>query len=259
MRISLSHLLTGSLLFAGTVAQAHSPYLLPNAFDVTQRDHVTVQASFTEVFFTPDIVMKAEDWHVLQPDGAKVALKPVYARDLALLEVETRTPGTYRVSTGLRTGRVAKSALIDGEWQGVGEGRELPAGTRVADMQSLTRADVYVSRGKPTNEALASTGKGVEFQMQTHPNSIGAGEPLRFVVLFEGKPLANQGVELQAGSGGYQGAKPQTLRSDAAGVVQLTPATPGVYHVMTRHRVESGGAGSVVRSYTYALTFEVQP
>jgi hypothetical protein len=30
-------------------ASAHSPYLLPNSFDLGNRDHVSVQASFTDV------------------------------------------------------------------------------------------------------------------------------------------------------------------------------------------------------------------
>uniref|UniRef100_B0SX81 Uncharacterized protein n=1 Tax=Caulobacter sp. (strain K31) TaxID=366602 RepID=B0SX81_CAUSK len=42
--------------FAGVLAgaaQAHSPYLLPSTFDVTDRKLVTVQGAFTESFFSP--------------------------------------------------------------------------------------------------------------------------------------------------------------------------------------------------------------
>ena len=51
-------------------ALAHSPYLLPNAFDLVERKHVTVEASFTETFFVPDVAMKADDYHVVSPDGS---------------------------------------------------------------------------------------------------------------------------------------------------------------------------------------------
>src|ERR1700749_3085754 len=52
--------LGGAVLIAALLAgaaQAHSPYLMPNAFDATGRDHVTVEASFTEHVFIPDVVM----------------------------------------------------------------------------------------------------------------------------------------------------------------------------------------------------------
>jgi hypothetical protein len=69
------------VLLSSDTARAHSPFLLPNFFDVSHRDHVTVQGSFTEEFFSPDVAMKADDYHVIAPDGSKVPLKPVYTRD----------------------------------------------------------------------------------------------------------------------------------------------------------------------------------
>ena len=72
-------------LGASLAVQAHSPYLLPNAFDLVDRKHVTVEASFTETFFVPDVAMKADDNHVIAPDGAKHALTPLYTQDLAII------------------------------------------------------------------------------------------------------------------------------------------------------------------------------
>ncbi len=71
-------------LSASLAVQAHSPYLLPNAFDLVDRKHVTVEASFTETFFVPDVAMKADDYHVIAPDGSKRSLTPVYTQDLAI-------------------------------------------------------------------------------------------------------------------------------------------------------------------------------
>jgi hypothetical protein len=84
-RIANGALLLGAL--AGLPAGAHSPSLLPNAFDVGERDHVSVQASFTETFFVPDVVMKATNWHVVTPDGKSAALATVYTRDVTVLDV----------------------------------------------------------------------------------------------------------------------------------------------------------------------------
>ena len=101
-----------------SVATAHSPYLLPNKFDVSKRDHVSVQASFTEDYLIPDVVMKSDDYHVVLPDGSKTPVTPVYTKDLAVLDVGTTADGTYRISTGSRVGRTSKAALMpDGKWQ----------------------------------------------------------------------------------------------------------------------------------------------
>ena len=120
-----------------SAAHAHSPYLLPNAFDLSERDHVSVQASFTEEFFVPDVVMKGDHWNVIGPDGNSLPLTPVYTRDVTVLDVDTPRPGTYRISSGRREGRVARAVIgQDGEWKFLRrcevarhdrEGRQLPA------------------------------------------------------------------------------------------------------------------------------------
>src|SRR5262245_48748578 len=113
---------------ASSTALAHSPYLLPNAFALSTRDHVSVQASFTEDFFVPDVVMKSDHWSVKGPDGRVLALTPVYTRDLAVLDVDTPLPGTYRISSGVRDGRVAKALIKGDEWKFLREGEAVPAG-----------------------------------------------------------------------------------------------------------------------------------
>ncbi len=65
--------LLAAMLLTSASTRAHSPYLLPNAFDVVDRKHVTVEGSFTETFFVPDVAMKADDYHVIAPDGCSSA------------------------------------------------------------------------------------------------------------------------------------------------------------------------------------------
>src|SRR5688572_12524328 len=158
-----------SLACAG-LAAAHAPYLLPNKFDLNKRDHVSVQASFTENYFIPDVVMKADDYHVVLPDGTRATVAPVYTRDLAVLDVATMLDGTYRISTGNRVGRTGKAALLaGGQWRFFDEREGPPADGKVHEIRSITRADVYVSRGTPNDNALALTHQGLEFQFLTHP------------------------------------------------------------------------------------------
>ena len=74
-------LLLGTSLSA-PLALAHSPYWLPNEFDLSDRDHVSVQASFTEKFFLPDVAMKATNGNVVAPDGQSLPLGDARRRRL---------------------------------------------------------------------------------------------------------------------------------------------------------------------------------
>ncbi|WP_395335947.1 DUF4198 domain-containing protein [Novosphingobium sp. BL-8H] len=244
-------------VLAAAPALAHSPYLLPNAFTLGQADHVTVEAAFSEHVFVPAIAMPSDAYQVIGPDGQAAPLKPVMLRDLAVLEVPTPADGTYRISSGERQGRVAKAALIDGEWEFIDPRRPLPAGVTPVDMQSMTKAETYVSRGSPTQAALAPTGKGIEYRAITHPAAIRVGKPAEFQVLFNGKPLANADVEVEAARPGeLENRRLPLITSDAQGRFSITAPEPGLYFAMTRHRVNAAGSDPA-RSYTYALTYSV--
>ncbi|MET0498860.1 MAG: DUF4198 domain-containing protein [Steroidobacteraceae bacterium] len=238
-------------------AQAHMPYLLPNAFDVGKRDYVTVQGSFTEVFFTPDAVMKSDDYHVVTPDGVKQALVPVYTRDLAVVETATKEAGTYRISTGRRTGRVAKAAWVNGDWKFLGREEAAPAGTKAYDVTSITTAEVYVTRGKPTDKAVAPRNAGLEFRALTHPNSVFVGSEAKFEVLFDGKPLANQVVSVYDDKARYSDKKiVAEVTTDGAGRFVIKPEKAGAYVAMTRYRPAPVADGQTGVSYTYSLVVE---
>ncbi|WP_297506553.1 DUF4198 domain-containing protein [uncultured Caulobacter sp.] len=250
-------LLGGALLLALAVpaAQAHSPYLLPTVFDVTDRKVVTVQGAFTEDFFTPEVVMKSDGYAVIGPDGARAPLRPTYLSEVAVFEAPVDKPGTYRITTGQRAGRTAKAALVNGEWKFFEVDKAPPD---AVDMQSLTLAEVYVTQGAPSDAALAPIGKGLEFHPITHPSKIVAGRDAVFEVLFDGKPLAHQPVTLSAAVDPYADAKPapSTVASDVRGRFTIKVDRPGAYHLQTRYRVAPAGAGQPGQSFTYALTIE---
>ena len=238
-------------------AQAHMPYLLPNVFDVGKRDYVTVQGSFTEVFFTPDAVMKSDDYHVVTPDGTKQALVPVYTRDLAIVEAATKEAGTYRISTGRRTGRVARAAWVNGDWKFLGKEEAAPAGTKAYDVTSITTAEVYVTRGKPTDKATEPRNAGLEFRALTHPNSVFVGSEAKFEVLFDGKPVAKQAISIYDDNARYADKKiVAELVSDSAGKFSIKPEKPGAYIAMTRYRPVPAAQGQTGVSYTYSVVVE---
>jgi len=242
-----------ALMWSG--AEAHSPYLLPNAFDATGRDHVTILGSFTEHPFTPDVVMKSDDFHAVGPDGANAPLTPAYFRDLTVLELPTTVNGTWRITSGTRTGRISKVIQSKGEWVFLEPGKPPPAGAAPAEMQSITTSDVYVSRGAPNAAALAAVGKGLEFHALTHPNSISVGQDANFEVLIDGKPLAGQKIQVYSAGADTDGAPPIQLQSDDRGRFSIKVDKPGAFLAMTRYRIAPAD-GKPGRSLTYTLTFE---
>jgi uncharacterized GH25 family protein len=253
----LSAVLCGTALAAPILASAHAPFLLPNTFDASDRKHVTVFASFTETFFEPDVVMKADDYHLIAPDGTKVPLTPIYAQDLAIIEAPMTVQGTYRISTGQRSGRTAKAALVNGEWEFLAKDKPAPAGAKVYDVKSITTADVYVSRGAPTKTALTPRNVGLEFRPLTHPNSVFVASEVQFEVLFDGRPLAKQSIDIHADNERYSDKKKYAQAvTDEAGRFSVRIERPGVYLAMTRYRLEPKTAGKPATSHTYSVTFE---
>ena len=247
-------LLGGALVLGlAAAAEAHSPYLLPTVFDASDRKVVMVQGSFTESFFTPEVAMKSDAYAVIGPDGARVPLKPIYLNEVALVEAPVEKPGTYRITSGQCAGRVAKAAKVAGEWRFFEDGKAPPD---AIDMQSMTLAEVYVSRGAPNDAALAPIGKGLEFHPITHPSKIATGQDAVFEVLFDGHPLAGQPITLSAADDRYADAKvaPRTVTSDAKGRFAVKVDRSGIYQIQTRYRVAP--AGQPAQSFTYALTFE---
>ena len=253
-----------AFLMAMTAGQAlaHSPYVRPNVFDATKRDHVTVEASFTEDVFAAEVVMRSDAWHIVGPNGDTPITTVTYLTDMAVFEAPTPVDGTYRISSGPRTGRTAQMyRAADGSWKMVGEQDGTPpAGAPLVAVQSITTADAYVTRGAPSAEVLTPTGKGLELVPLIQPADVVAGEAAPFRLLLDGQPLAGVPVTVFREAGRYDGRKVEAeLVTDAQGQVVISASTPGAYMTLIRHRMEAP-AGSEVpyRSYTHTLTFVAQ-
>lgn len=250
---------SGSTFLGSTMASAHMPYVLPTSFDVGKGDHVTVEASFAEDAFRPEVAMRDAPFHLIGPDGAEAPVGPItYLRDLSIFEADIKTDGTYRVTTGQRLGRKGKMAKVGDKWVVRGEGAAETSGQQEVDVQSATLSDAYVTRGKPSQAALKPLGKLLEIHTITHPSEITAGGDASFVLLFEGKPLAATDVTLFRSAGYYDGRKVAAqTKTDAAGKFTLKPDDAGTYLILVRHKAAApAGAETPWRSYTYTLVFD---
>ena len=254
-------LVSTATLISGATAAAHTSYMLPSVFNTSEGELVTVQCSFTEDFPTPEIAVKSDDYHVILPDGSREAFDTqTDLRQLVVLENGLETDGTYRLTTGVRHGRKSTRAMVDGEWVPVrGEDAAVPAeATAVKTAQTETVADVYVSKGAPTWEAIAPIGR-LAFVPQTHPNEIFSGEAFEMAVMFDGTPLVGHEMSVYRSGGHYE--EPQfsiQKMTNDDGEVSFTLDEPGIYMIMTRHRADApAGAETDERGYTTSLTFEV--
>lgn len=244
-------------------ANAHTSYMLPNIFTANLEEFITVESSFVEDFFRPEIAVQSDDFHVILPDGTRQDFETVTShKQVVVLESPMEQDGTYRFSTGVRRGKPSIRAKIDGEWQGLREfGGEVPANaTETKTRQTETVADVYVTKKAPTRAPVDVQLGRLVIQPITHPSDAYLDVPFDFQVLFDGAPMIGQTVVVDRGSSRYDEVKyHEEIETNATGNVSLNFQTPGVYIVMARYAAPApAGAEADERSYTTTLTFEIQ-
>lgn len=241
-------------------ASAHMPYVLPALFDVGTRAQITLEASFTEAAFRPEIAMRDAPFEITTTDGRTSRLAPAtLVGDRTLADAALPADGVYRLSSGQRAGRLGKMYRRGSDWVMIGEGAAPPPGATVVDVHSMTLADAYVVRGRPGGlGALTPRGKALEIQPLADPTALVPGKAVRFIIRYDGKPLPRQGVTLFGEAGLYDGRKEAgTVTSDGAGAVTLTPPDAGRYLMQVRYRPTSPNVAGSYASFTTTLAFEV--
>ncbi|KQM62300.1 MULTISPECIES: DUF4198 domain-containing protein [unclassified Sphingomonas] len=249
-----------ALASTATAALAHMPYVLPARFDVGSHTQITLEASFTEDAFRPEVAMRDAPFEITGPDGRTERLPPAtLAGDRTIAEAALPVDGIYRLSSRQRSGRAGKMYRKDRDWIMVGEGTAPPQGVQLVDVRSMTLADAYVLRGRPgAPGALAPRGTALEIQPLGDPTILAPGSAARFAVLYDGKPLPGQAVTLFREAGLYDGRKQVgTATSDGAGVVVLTAPDPGRYLMLVRYRTATPDVAGGYASFTTTLAFEV--
>jgi hypothetical protein len=242
---------------AGSAA-ADSPYLRPNLFDTGGRDHVTVEAGFTDDIFAGRTAMRSDHFNIFGPNGETPLDTITYFTDVAVFEAPTPVDGTYRISSGRREGRIGRMyRSASAGWKFVGEeaGVTVPEADQV-ETQSITVADVYVTRGV-AGDVPAARGTGVEVVPVTHPADIVAGEDAVFQLLIDGQPRAGLPITVFREAGRYDGRLVEAdVVSGPDGRFVVRPSAPGAYLTLIRYRGEApAGAPTPYQSQSHALTF----
>lgn len=257
-------------LFAGVLAcaiaataSAHTPYLAPSNFAPQAGETLALDASFAETFFVPEAVFDNSRFTVTGPDGKETVVDTVQLLKTRAVAEHTlpQSQGTYRFSTGPRLGAQFRTWEQNGKQESSRDAdAKIPAGAKVlANFQSLTLAETYVTVGAPDPGALRARGQGIELVPATHPNDLFVGETFEFAVHYDGKPLADQKVEITEAVW-TSDRKPQvvTVTTDAQGRASFKLDRAGTWLALTRYRTKAP-AGAPVDEYSnsYTLTFRV--
>lgn len=282
-----------------SAAFARTPYILPNSFDV-QGPRVTLIGATTEDdYFKPDGALAVPAYQMISPSGAHGEVKPAaMLKDMAVTEVALDAPGTYRFSTGQFVARSTTFVSVGGKWmlmrmprpggppgEGGGAPRppgpggpprpggpggdgppnsiaqsDVPADAPSLKVDNVTVVETYVTKGAPTQAALAVTGQGFELKPATHPNAVYVDQGFAFQLLVDGKPAVDMPVSVYRAGNIYDDRRiASETKSDARGMAKVSFSQPGVYLVTTHtsNTARTPGGPPPPRNYTYSLTLEV--
>ncbi|WP_416306169.1 DUF4198 domain-containing protein [Neptunicella sp. SCSIO 80796] len=248
-------------VISSRTSYAHTPYLYPSSFEVSKKGIVSLDASFAEKFFVPEVAFNDSIFHIVTPQSHSITPDTIMKLNLrTAVEHKISDDGTYRFSTGRRLGRVFKIYEIDGERKSLENPQDpVPAGGKLLSFfQSDTMAETYVTKGAPDKGALVAYNQGLEFVALTHPNDLFVGESIKLRSQFEGDPLARLKIDIFLANNQFSDEKPLlTTESDSKGEFSFTPKQAGNYLLRARHRSKApAGSDAPEISNTYTLVLE---
>jgi hypothetical protein len=281
--LSAGIVLAFTLIF-GTTASAHLPYVLPFQFN-TDQDVATLYAGLADRYFEPEIPGGGTeggcDIFVTNPDGETRHVEQISRhKQLTIIEINTKDNGTYKVERTLIS-RVFPQVLRDGRainvYKDVSperkeklEARKIKDGVvqflfddevkpdeTIEAVHFVNHVTAYVTRNKPNDAALKTTGKGFEFDFKTHPNSISVNSNLKFIALVDGKAAPGIGFEIFKQG---LGESFKSLKSDSAGIVNVLFKQAGIYVLRASAPLDGVQDGKIANPhYINWLIIEVTP
>lgn len=262
-------------------AHAHRAWLLPSGTVYSgQQSWVSVDAAISnDIFYYEHNAAGLDNLVVIGPNGQPVpAENQAKGRYRSMFDVKLEQQGTYRIAL-VNDGLIA-SFKVGGETKrlrGSAESlaKDIPAdATELRVSQNNSRVETFVTRGKPSTDALKPTGAGIELVAVTHPNDLVEGDTATFRFLDNGKPAAGYAATVILDGLRYRSELGEIrLNTDQNGEIQVKWPAAGMYWVNVAPprapRVEgappappSGPAGTLaepVRRSNYSLTLEVLP
>lgn len=232
-------------------AHAHRGWMIPS-FTTLSGDGswVTVDAAISNELFYPDHrPMRVEGVQVLGPDGTPDKIQNTATGQFrSTFDVQLSKPGTYKIFTA--TNAVMASWTENGEvkrFRGSPEdfAKQVPAGAAdLKTIKSFNRNETFVTRDKPSLDALKPTGKGLELVPVTHPTDVVATEEATFKFVLDGKPAADLEVTFIPGGARWRASPGEIkVKTGPDGAVKFTLPEAGMYWVNASVRAGESGRG----------------
>ncbi|HCE4617061.1 TPA: DUF4198 domain-containing protein [Vibrio parahaemolyticus] len=234
-------------LAAATTAQAHPRWVLPSHFTVSKEggDWLTFDVTASHGTFVFDKPAGSEQAFVIMPDGRSERPNFVIrGKRRSMFDFFFVEEGTHKVAinnepsyyTQYKAGR--RDTM---KWVRANKAERadvLPEKTRdVVTQLSYTRAESYITVGKPTEKALEIEGKLLELKPLTHPSDIIEGEAVTFQFFFNGKPQQGVTAEITREGTLYRNHQEQIdVVSDKDGKITFTPDVAGRYLMKANYK-----------------------
>ncbi|WP_208746727.1 MULTISPECIES: DUF4198 domain-containing protein [Vibrio] len=236
-------------LAATTTAQAHPRWVLPSHFTVSKEggDWLTFDVTASHGTFVFDKPAGSDKAFVVMPDGRSE--RPnfvVKGKRRSMFDFYFEEEGTHKVAinneptyyTQYKAGRrdtVKWVKANKAERAGVVPEKARDIVTRI----SYTRAESYITVGKPTEKALEIEGKLLEMKPVTHPADIIEGEPVTFQFFYNGEPQQGVTAEITREGTLYRNQQEQIdVVSNEQGEVTFTPDVAGRYLMKANYKGE---------------------
>ncbi|EFP97329.1 DUF4198 domain-containing protein [Vibrio caribbeanicus] len=268
-RLALSGVMAIGLV-SSTAALAHPRWVLPSHFTVSKEggDWLTFDVTASHGTFVFDKPAGSDRAFVIMPDGRSE--RPnfvVKGKRRSMFDFYFGEEGTHKVAINneptyytqykvgrrdtvkwLKANKVERDAL-------------LTEGSRdIVTQLSYTRAESYITVGKPTEKALEIEGKLLEMKPLTHPSDIVEGEPVIFQFFYNGTPQKDVTAEITREGTLYRNHQQQIdVTSDKDGKISFTPDVAGRYLMKANYKGELNNHLLADKaSVNVHLTFEAQ-
>jgi hypothetical protein len=227
-------------LTLSSVANAHPRWILPSHFTISKADGewLTFDVTASNGTFVMDKPAGSETAEVLMPDGHKE--RPDFVlrgQRRSVFDFHFTEEGTHKVQVNNVPSYVT-SYKVDGEKKPkriraskVERTELLPKGASAVNTTlSYTRAETYITVGKPSDKAFDLEGTYLELTPITRPADIVAEEPVRFQMFFNGKPQAGVKADITRDGTSYRNQQESIeVVSDEQGFINFTPEIAGRY------------------------------
>lgn len=263
--------LAGSMLL-GSVAQAHPMWILPHEFNVSTEEGkgewVTFDASASHTIFGFDKGLPLHTVKVFSPDGDSNHLGSYFqGHRRSVFDLYLDQEGTYLIKgqrplfhfTSYKSGkRDTPKRMMANKQQAQAR---LPKNARdVSTLLIDLTSSTYVTNNKPSDAVLATTGKGLEVKLVTHPNDIVSGEEVEFQMMLNGKPAEGVEIEITPGGTKYRDDRASIkLETKADGLVVFTPELAGPWLFLASKQSAVDTSTEDFKLSMRYITFEVQP